>query len=290
METSDNEKQTRNGSTTNNGSTKERRSVDIPELASKRHIPEDTSRSLLSSLPTAEDILLAGIYPITLVFASLYYNFSQDASASSSYFSQKGNLFNVYFVKGAWGWTSVAFLVHIYTLRFSSKSKALMRWALATVWWMAVTQWFFGAPLMDRTFTWTGGKCDTLNTSEAMDMSPTKYVFTSAACKVVGGKWAGGHDLSGHVFILTHASLFLWSEVMPTLVADGLAGLRKNSIPVMMILGLWWWMLLMTGIYFHTWVEKLTGWMVAMIQWTLLYAFALRSSPDVRAVLGVPGV
>ena len=50
-----------------------------------------------------------------------------------------------------------------------------------------------------------------------------------------------------------------------------------------------WWMLLMTAAYFHTWIEKFTGLVVA---WMALYAVYLlpRASARLRAVLGMPGV
>jgi len=50
-----------------------------------------------------------------------------------------------------------------------------------------------------------------------------------------------------------------------------------------------WWMLLMTAAFFHTWFEKLTGWMLAFgCLWTIY--FLPRGSPVVREVLGMPGV
>jgi len=112
---------------------------------------------------------------------------------------------------------------------------------------------------MDWTFLVTGGKCQLVDTDPMRakeEMGTVQMVFTSAACKVAGGKWSGGHDLSGHVFLLTHASLFLWSELLPILSLSGAAG--WESVGVLALLGLWWWMLLMTGVYFHTWLEKVS--------------------------------
>lgn len=88
------------------------------------------------------------------------------------------------------------------------------------------------------------------------EMGTARALVTSATCKLAGGSWNGGHDLSGHVFLLTHASLFLWSEVTPVLSRSG--ALEGETIGVLALLGLWWWMLLMTGVYFHTWREKVS--------------------------------
>jgi len=142
---------------------------------------------------------------------------------------------------------------------------------------------------MDRAFLVTGGTCEMLDAAgpDAMGMSTGKLLITSAACKLQGGRWRGGHDLSGHVFLLTHASLFLWSELLPFLKA-GIWGWVSSA--VVAILCMWWWMLLMTGIYFHTWTEKATGLIVATMQWVFLYGWALKALPGVRVALGVPGV
>ena len=88
-----------------------------------------------------------------------------------------------------------------------------------------------------------------------MDMSAGSFVVTSAACRVAGGKWLGGHDLSGHVFLLAHASAFLWAELEPV-VRGGWSGVE--NVVVGATLAVWWWMLLMTGVYFHTAVEKVS--------------------------------
>lgn len=110
---------------------------------------------------------------------------------------------------------------------------------------------------MDRTFIVTGGTCRAVaeDPSVREKMGTAAVVATSAACKVAGGSWSGGHDLSGHTFLLTHASLFLWSEVAPGLMTgDWDVGVWS----VVACLGIWWWMLLMTGVYFHTWREKVS--------------------------------
>ena len=40
---------------------------------------------------------------------------------------------------------------------------------------------------------------------------------TSQACKQIGGVWKGGHDISGHVFILVLGSASLMAELLPVL-------------------------------------------------------------------------
>ncbi|KAF3928849.1 hypothetical protein ABW20_dc0101430 [Dactylellina cionopaga] len=279
-----------------------------PQIAASNHhtaVPpsSETHQQIL--------LLLSSIYPATVVLGSLY-SIVSPYGQSASYFSRKSNIFNVLFVKIGWFWTTAAFLVHIFNLRHPNASqariKAVIRWGLATFAWILVTQWFFGPPLMDRTFTLTGGVCRpnyelyqapgnhrfTINVEEA---------FSSAACKVAGGKWDGGHDLSGHAFMLTHASLFLWAETLPRLMDfwwRGNVDSRNSTLLTMewygvhwfvwSILGLWWWMLLMTSVYFHTWPEKISGLLVALLEWGLLYAYMIPSNPQARQIFGTPTI
>ena len=169
-----------------------------------------------------------------------------------------------------------------------------LRWALATTWWIFVTQWFFGPAMVDRGFTMTGGACDFVNlveTDQAESNAAQRFV-SGVACKAHGGKWYGGHDISGHVFLLVLGSFFLFEEVLfaickasrsreervvltskgecvaadkeevvverSDLVAD-VEGANPWDAGVKLALcvgALSIWMLLMTAAYFHTWFEK----------------------------------
>ena len=152
-----------------------------------------------------------------------------------------------------------------------------------TVWWGAVTQWFFGPGLVDRGFRVTGGACQLA--SQMGGSGGAGEFLTGRACKAVGGEWRGGHDISGHVFILVLGSLSLGLEVLPALVGarglreerrvtgrDGRVGKAEGEVvgesegeeaqwkrvvgAPLVVAGLSWWMLLMTAAYFHTWFEK----------------------------------
>lgn len=159
-----------------------------------------------------------------------------------------------------------------------------------TVWWIFVTQWFFGPAIIDRGFLLTGGQCELVEEAEAGNviMDDTRQFVTGIACKAVGGKWRGGHDISGHVFLLVLGSMFLFEEVLHVVLksarakeertifmADGAvksaeveAQLDTGIIAetpgqwtlgakvVLGVAGLMLYMLLMTAAYFHTWFEK----------------------------------
>ena len=277
------------------------------------------------------------VYPVTLLLGSLFSAISPTArgtrptnSAQSSaplapslaadlhlsespvnYFARKNNIFNVYFVKIGWLWTTVAFAALLLAqpaYRFSSSLspqqqqarfrrclQAFLRYVLATATWYLMTQWFFGPPIIDRSFVVTGGKCEkVLNKVGEAAAEPTsspvqlETLFTAAACKAAGGAWNGGHDISGHIFMLVLSTAILAFEAIgagalgsfPNAVrTEGeMTRERKASDPeapqsrneddapgvvktwsvrlVWGVVGLGWWMLFMTAIWFHTWLEK----------------------------------
>jgi len=303
-------------------------------------------------LPTQLETLLLSIYPATLILGSLFsllspsirlaessysgkYQSYYPPHLAPSYFAQKRNVFNVYFVKKGWFWTTLALFVFIFThpsmgppgrpVLTPRRLRASVRYLLTTLLWVAVTQWFFGPPLIDRSFRFTGGQCELIRDPNAREeMSDTREILTHAACKVVGGTWKGGHDISGHVFMLILGSAMLWMEVLPCVLrASGLResrlvrmhdgkvasaaaeadrevhGLSKGAdeekvaglgLKVALgVTGLSWWMLLMTAAFFHTWFEKFTGLLVALFGIWMVY-FLPRGVPALRAVVGMPGV
>jgi hypothetical protein len=223
-----------------------------------------------------------------------------------NYFARKDNIFNLYFVKAGWVWTTLAFVSLLvsqpaYTATSTQQprrlAQAALRYSLATLVWYLTTQWFFGPPIIDRSFVITGGKCERIvaetPTNPAMAVAQEGSVsagleklFTAAACKAAGGSWAGGHDVSGHVFMLVLATSMLVFEAVGAMRAvsvgvednkkmDGEVSGRSESEKVQAqseeegdwmrtwslrlvgaVVGLGWWMLFMTSIWFHTWLEK----------------------------------
>lgn len=253
-----------------------------------------------------------------------------------SYFAKKSNVFNVYFVKIGWFWITLAFFFLIFTHPSLGPSlwpsltrrriQATVRYLCITSVWIAVTQWFFGPPIIDRSFKWTGGQCEVIYGDSAYDkikraeMGDAEEVLTHAACKMIGGQWKGGHDISGHVFLLILGSAMLWLELLPAVLRmEGLREARrimttggivrsasfeaqKEDTDVgeskelgigikvaLFVAGLSWWMLLMTAAYFHTWFEKFTGFAVAFGTIYTIY-FLPRAVPPIRQVIGMPGV
>lgn len=248
-------------------------------------------RQLKNGEFTLLDKIILGIYPLTLLLG-----FCFSLGHSSSYFAHSHNVFNLVFVKNGWLWTSIVFWVHIYRLHADMKTKrqAAVRWVIATTVWILVTQWAFGAPLTDRTMLWTGGVCELAKKGleSDVDLGETTeklVILTNTACRRAHGHWEGGHDLSGHVFILTHSSLFIWYEILPILLQQGPLLEHRATKAALVLIGGWWWMLLMTAAYFHTWKEKLTGLLTGLLGWYLVYK-VLPRYPATRATVGVPTV
>ncbi|KAL8720087.1 MAG: hypothetical protein Q9225_002994 [Loekoesia sp. 1 TL-2023] len=243
-----------------------------------------------------------------------------------NYFALKRNIFNQFFVKVGWFWFSVAWAVWVGVgvgMVKKAKAKAeqqrvvevdddekdlnageglvltpqrlrsILRWAVVTLWWLLVTQWCFGPALIDRGFRVTGGQCERIRDDAArQEMGELRELVTAAACKIAGGEWKGGHDISGHVFILVLGSAAVGLEVLGALVKGEEEGERRLGKwgwgIVLGVVGMSWWMLLMTAAYFHTWFEKFTGLLTAFLGITAVYLLP-RVSPSVKGVLGIPG-
>ena len=241
-------------------------------------------------LPNTPELLIIIIYPSILLIGSLFsildptvrstpYSTllqSYPPDLAPSYFARKSNIFNLYFVKIGWAWTTLAFFLFLFSHPLTGprnaivltprRLQALTRYGLATVWWTIITQWFFGPALIDRAFRWTGGQCKLVWTRDA---DGVRDIMTATACRIMGGQWMGGYDISGHVFLLVLGSAFLMFEAMPVILGRttskeelhvaGDGDDWEGGISVGILLGvtaMCWWMLLMTAIYFHTWFEK----------------------------------
>lgn len=339
--------------------TKTKVEVPIPAAANASHRGDtDSSMTAIDSpasspwLPTPLEAILLSLYPGTLLLGSLFSTLTVNDKVTPyigalqsyapdnapSYFAKKSNIFNVYFVKIGWVWITAAFFLFVASHKSlgpalqvtSRRIQAVARYVCGTLIWYGTTQWFFGPALIDRGFRLTGGQCAVMLSDSAAaeaqkaEMSDLREALSNAACKAAGGRWLGGHDISGHVFLLVLGSGMLWMELLPVVVrwsglrearrivkdglvrsasaetaaVDGQAAKGNVEVPkslgvgVKLALGVAamnWWMLLMTAAYFHTWFEKFTGLTVAA---TALYAiyFLPRAVPVLRQAIGMPGV
>ena len=207
-----------------------------------------------------------------------------------SYFSDKRNIFNQYFVKLGWGWTLtlvgayVALTSWVYCCgRWEAVRRHLMRMVVATV------QWYVCVNVFRRIENVVGVCTD----SEHLDRD---------ACIADGKGWLG-FDISGHVFLLVHNMLTIseemktfkdWRKLGDMLQDEDLQSKRKVTeeeisesrksykeltpyikavfVAVAAIAVLWEVMLLMSVVYrFHTLPQKVTACFVAVFCWFLSY-------------------
>ncbi|KAJ5818633.1 Fat storage-inducing transmembrane protein [Penicillium riverlandense] len=329
-----------------------------------------TTFTATSSQPATLSPAILLVYPATLLLGSLFSVISPTARAARSqnaqpsaplapslaadlhlspspvnYFARKNNVFNLYFVKIGWLWTTLAFasLLLFQSVYRSAPSRqssqpqqqtrlrqslqTCLRWTLATTVWYLTTQWFFGPAIIDRGFVITGGKCEQAleQVGKASAHVPAsaelETLFTAAACKTAGGAWQGGHDISGHVLMLVLATAILTFEAVgigafpsflrTTRPAGDSIRERKPSDPgipsagdlngsselvktwvsrfVCGVVLLGWWMLFMTAIWFHTWLEKWSGLFIALSAVYVIYVLP-RKLALWRDVVGIPGV
>lgn len=218
-----------------------------------------------------------------------------------SYFARKSNVFNQIFVKKAWAWTTAAFLVVYATSPAERRTwTRVWRWAVATGVWIVFTTWFFGPALMERVMAYSGGECviavpsspfisqggaptimsvplEYCHTKTTITTTEHAHLFASSLVPPPAD-FAGrprlykGHDVSGHIFLLTLAICFLTDQLTSALnpkprIISKAHALAINS--TLALLAIWWWMAIMTSVYFHTPVEKLSGFVLGVIGYFL---------------------
>ncbi|KAI8992946.1 Fat storage-inducing transmembrane protein [Trametes punicea] len=209
----------------------------------------------------------------------------------TDYFASKTNPLNVYFTKKLWAWTTVSFLCHFFTSdRVFRTRKRVLQYLIATAVWLAFTSWFFGPPVFDRLTASTGGECTLHLPSGAVVSVPSQYCHTRSTISTVQdaalfpaslllpeGEWTGvprlrrGHDVSGHIFLLTLSTLFLvdqlkhsfspdarWPPLHTWAVALGCAVTCTSVFATYT-----------TSIYFHTPLEKFTGYIMGVLAFGL---------------------
>ncbi|KAG8772109.1 hypothetical protein FRC12_003245 [Ceratobasidium sp. 428] len=233
-------------------------------------------------------------------------------SAEHSYFARKSNIFNQLFVKKAWGWTSAAFFALWLTgPSYLRKGGRVAEWAIATGIWSLFTMWFFGPSLFHRFVALTGGQCvvflppspDAMSNIATVPVefcqlgkpvSPITHpaLFASellatrlSSTHSLDPKWHAvpklysGHDISGHIFLLTMSIFFLaeqisislplvypWLDPVPGTVQRRGSELHKIVVKASMaLLSIWFLMSWTTALYFHNAFEKISGFLAGLL-------------------------
>ena len=208
------------------------------------------------------------------------------------YFANKKNAVNVYFIKKVWGWTTLAFV-----LLFASspqqirKFRRLAQYFIETAVWLGFTAWFFGPPLLERLVASTGGSCvvvlpaggvvdvphELCYTKSTISPATHPAIFTSPFM-VPDASWSAtprlrkGHDVSGHLFLLTMSVLFLTDQIRYSFLdVRSSSGRRREEAmgwsPIHVLAIIFNVLVVLasivsvyaTSVYFHTPFEKFSG-------------------------------
>ncbi|XP_046660309.1 acyl-coenzyme A diphosphatase FITM2 isoform X1 [Homalodisca vitripennis] len=245
--------------------------------------------------------LKVGIYLASLFVVSLL---ADVFPFPKTYFARKDNIFNVYFVKIAWGWTlilSVPFVVLTSSTYCCGKREKILKHLIRLA--VATASWFFWVHLFAYIES-TVGRCN---------VKGDKYQNKSA-CLERGLFWQG-FDISGHTFILIYSSLVLIEEARAIIGWEGIGDMLRNEeytrtfniketssnplrnlnsrdfevlkfnyerytpyvrgifIGITCFIILWDSMLVSTMLYFHSMVEKFLSGCIAILMWYATYNF-----------------
>ena len=197
--------------------------------------------------------LLVGV----VVLGSILSQFSYEPN----YFSDRRNIFNVYFIKLGWFWTSLvfglrfAFSQEYRQVKNTPRSQKIVEYFLCTAVWWLLTTLFSSIDFMTGTCT------------DSSFGSPRE-------CRHGGGIW-DSIDISGHAYLLIFSSLALLEFSRESLPKETCSSpVRYIEYFSLFIRSLWFIMLLTTFLYFHTLFDKLAGSFLAAASWYLVYQIA----------------
>ncbi|KII92974.1 hypothetical protein PLICRDRAFT_155920 [Plicaturopsis crispa FD-325 SS-3] len=229
----------------------------------------------------------------------------------SDYFASKSNLLNVVFIKRAWAWTSAAFLALWWTSAPHARTKRrVVQWAAETAVWLVFTSWFFGPAVLERLIAASGGECVLPLPSGEVLTLPNEYCFTKSHVSpsthpslftaplemlIPNGEWNGGrprlrrgHDVSGHIFLLTMSILFLADQLSVSFRAQRWPSWHKYAVGFNAILiAVWLLATYTTSVYFHTPSEKITGYLFGLVGFAITQIPILKPSVPASAPVKV---
>lgn len=194
--------------------------------------------------------------------------------ASTHALASKRSTLNVVFLKWSWAWTTSAFLPLLFTSSVK-RPRRLLQWIFASGAWYILTSWFFGPSLLTRLTMASGGECG-LHLGRAFVPIPHTYcstglpvarsthpelfpvVFTDVLDQSPDRlipRLRRGHDVSGHVFLLSLAVLFLADQLRQTRSSAHRYAIGMSSA----LVSLWIFSLWVTSVFFHAPSEKISG-------------------------------
>lgn len=209
------------------------------------------------------------------------------------YFASKSNFLNRYFIKMAWGWTSTAFFLLWFTSPSNTRTSGRMtKWVMETGVWLMFTTWFFGPPLLERVVIASGGECLLSLPSGDQITIPTEYCFSRSLLSPTSHPqlfqtssfqsfvppldWRAmprlrrGHDVSGHIFLLSMSVLFLADQLRYVLQSRQRSTWHSMAIGAnVALIATWLFASWTTSLYYHAPFEKFTGYRMSSLDISL---------------------
>lgn len=199
---------------------------------------------------------------------------------AESYFSNRRNALNVYFVKFSWGWTMGLLLPFIFTSNYFVQRDVLFAVRRIASCAVGTVVWFLSTRIFHIVENFTG-EC-----FESLNMTVLNEFENKQACRKQGHLWVG-FDISGHSFLLSYCVLMIMEE---TAVMDELHKVEQKPgkattviiktlfVALNTLTLLWIWMFFCTAIYFHDLPQKIIGTIFGISAWYLTYQFWYKKS------------
>jgi hypothetical protein len=200
------------------------------------------------------------------------------------YFASKQNPLNVLFLKRLWFWTSISFAALFFTSPPQAQTyERMYKYLTETFVWASFTSWFFGPALLERVITLTGGECSVTLPSGYVLRLPAEYcypggpqhispathptLFAASLLVPETEQWKArprlrkGHDVSGHIFLLTMSCLFLVDQLVQSRRTLGTTNAlhKYATYAVTAVVAVELFSMYVTSVYFHSPSEKFTG-------------------------------
>jgi hypothetical protein len=244
----------------------------------------DTRITAFAAITTV--LLIGTIYSVAyntyLDTSNPYLSHLPHPLGNTDYFANKSNLLNVIFIKRAWGWTSAAFIFLYLTSPPDTQAiERIYKWLAETAVWLMFTSWFFGPAVLERVIALSGGECMLVLPTGGVISVPQEYCHTRSLLSPLTHpnlfsppfllpetNWHAtprmrrGHDISGHVFLLTMSILFLADQLNSSLKRGSppWPHIHKWAVAAnVTLISIWLFASYTTGVYFHTVFEKFTG-------------------------------
>ncbi|XP_041061521.1 acyl-coenzyme A diphosphatase FITM2 [Carcharodon carcharias] len=194
---------------------------------------------------------------------------------AESYFSNRRNALNVYFVKFSWGWTLGLLLPFVFTSNYFLQKDVLFAVRRITSCVVGTAIWFLSTRFFHIIENFTG-EC-----YESQNMTVLQEFENLYTCKKHGHLWLG-FDISGHSFLLSYCALIITEEIavmnelhkMEQKPGKATATIIKSLfIALNALLLLWVWMFFCTAVYFHDMPHKIIGVAFGISAWYGTYRF-----------------